>query len=164
VYVLMVVSLMGVLPIASILVEVRFFGRAFTAEVARRWFVFWAVGVRLLTAGMSQIIQPGFTAGEILGLESDDALFVVRELGFANTAIGLAGVASVAALGWSVPLALIGAVFYGFAGAHHALHGDRGLLQNVAMMSDIFIATVLLALWIAALHARQQGGPSNGQG
>jgi hypothetical protein len=30
-----------------------------------RWFVFWAVGVRLLTAGIRQIAQPRFTAETI---------------------------------------------------------------------------------------------------
>jgi hypothetical protein len=153
-YLPMVISLMVVLPIASIVVEVFLLHRAFSAEIARRWFVFWAVGVRLLTAGLSQIIRPRFTAEEILGMRSEEALFFVRELGFANTAVGVAGVACVVARGWSLPLALVGGVFYGLAGFNHALHEERNRLQDIAMVSDLFVAAVLLGLCLAALRPR----------
>jgi hypothetical protein len=154
-YITMVLLLMVLLPVASILVEVRVLHRPLSAELARRWFVFWAVGVRLLTAGISQIIQPQFTANAILGFESDEVLFMVRELGFANTAVGLAGVACVVARSWTLPLAMIGGVFYGFAGVNHALHDDRTTLQNAAMISDLFVAVVLLGLCLAALRPRR---------
>jgi hypothetical protein len=64
----MVVATMFVLPIASIAAETLLLRHAFSAEIARRWFVFWAVGVRLLVAGLRQITQPRFTAEEILGV------------------------------------------------------------------------------------------------
>jgi hypothetical protein len=154
-YILMLVLLMGLLPLASILVEVRRYQHPLSAELVRRWFVFWAVGVRLLTAGISQIVQPQFTAEAILGFESDEVVFMIRELGFANTAVGSAAVASVVARSWTLPLALIGAVFYGFAGVNHILHDERNPLQNAAMISDLFVALVLFALCLAALRQRR---------
>ena len=39
-YLLMIVALMFLLPLASILVEVHLVRRPFRAEIARRWFVF----------------------------------------------------------------------------------------------------------------------------
>lgn len=153
-YILMVVGLMLVLPIASTLGEMRLVGQPFSAAIALRWFVFWAVGVRLLTAGLSQIIRPHYTAEVILGLDLGAALFLVRELGFANTAVGLTAVMAVAMPSWRLPMALIGAVFYGLAGANHALHDERGLQQNVAMVSDLFIAVTLTILLIAVLRQR----------
>ena len=45
-----------------------------------KWFVFWAVGVRLLLAGVRQYFQPAFTAKDILGIESPDVFVLVREL------------------------------------------------------------------------------------
>ena len=68
-------------------------------------------------------------------------------------AVGLAGLACVVARGWSLPLALIGGIFYGFAGVNHVLHDERSQLQTIAMISDLFIAAVLLGLCLAALRA-----------
>jgi hypothetical protein len=154
-YVAMLVLLMALLPVVSILVEARYLGRPVSAELVRRWFVFWAVGVRLLTAGISQIVQPEFTARRILDVETEEVLFMIRELGFANSAVGLAGVASVVARSWTLPLALIGGLFYAFAGVNHLLHDDRNALQSAAMISDLFVAALLLALCLAVLHQRR---------
>ncbi len=145
-YVVMVVALMVLLPIVSTVFEVRFRRVPLSAAIALRWFVFWSVGVRLLTAGLSQMIRPHYTAEVILGLDLGEALFLVRELGFANTAVGIAAVTSVFLGSWRLPLALVGAVFYGLAGVNHALHDERNPLQNVAMLSDLFVASVLIAL------------------
>lgn len=153
-YVVMVVALMVVLPIASMFIEVRFRQMPFSAAIALRWFVFWAVGVRLLTAGLSQIIRPHYTAEVILGLDLGEALFLVRELGFANTAVGLAAVVSVYVRPWSRPLALVGAVFYGLAGVNHSLHDERNPLQNIAMLSDLFVAIVLVVLLLLVVRQR----------
>jgi hypothetical protein len=124
-YVFLVVALMSVLPVASIVVELMGGGRGeLKAAVAGRWFVFWGVGVRLFLAGLRQISQPRYTAEIILGIKSTDSLTVVRELGFATTAIGFIGVGSLFASTWVLPAAI---------------------LENVAMASDLFIAVVLLA-------------------
>ena len=141
-YIVSVVALLFVLPVVSVLVELAL-GRAFSADLVRMWFVFWSVGVRLLLAGLRQTIQPSYTAEKILGIKAPEAAFVVRELGFANIAIGFAGVASLFATAFRLPLALIGAIFYGLAGCNHLLHEGRKRLQNVAMISDLVIAGIL---------------------
>ncbi|MOA50332.1 hypothetical protein D3C78_1733370 [compost metagenome] len=69
-------------------------GAAITAALVAKWFVFWSVGWRLLLAGFKQIVQPRYTANVILGLKTDEALILVRELGFANVAMGVLGVLS----------------------------------------------------------------------
>jgi hypothetical protein len=51
-------------------------------------------------AGLRQIAQPRNTARTILGIQSDDALVVVRELGIANLAIATAGTAACATGRW----------------------------------------------------------------
>jgi hypothetical protein len=145
-YIAMVVLLILILPIASIVLD------AFThhegmihVSLVGKWFVFWAVGMRLLSAGLRQIVQPRYTAQTILGIQSTDAALLVRELGFANTAIGVAGVGSLFFPAWILPLAVIGAIFYGLAGINHVMHKMRNSLQNVAMTSDLFVSLVLLA-------------------
>jgi hypothetical protein len=147
VYIAMVFGLMLILPIASILFELflRDYG-VLNALLVGKWFVFWAVGVRLLMAGLRQIVQPRYTAENILGLKDPDATLVVRELGFANTAIGSAGLGSLFFPAWILPVAIIGAIFYGLAGINHLAHGHRNRLQNVAMTSDVFAASVLVTI------------------
>ncbi len=103
--------------------------------IVGKWFVFWAVGVRLQIARLRQIVQPRYTAETILGVKSPDATLMVREPGFANTAIDSAALGSIILAGWTLPLAVIGAIFYGLAGIHHMMHKQRNKLQHAAMAS-----------------------------
>lgn len=147
-YVFIVIALMLVLPLISIVAQLLFQQGEVTPAAAppiiAKWCVFWAVGVRLSLAGLRQIIQPRYTAETILGIKSADSLFLVRELGFANVAIGSAGVASLLAPAWVAPLALTGAIFYGLAGINHCLHANRNAQQNLALVSDLFAAFILV--------------------
>jgi hypothetical protein len=150
-YTAMVIGLMLIFPVASIALEVfmHSHGRLDLAIVGK-WFVFWTVGVRLLIAGLRQIVQPRYTAETILGVKDPDAVLIVRELGFANTAIGSAGLSSIFLTAWNLPLAVIGAIFYALAAINHVMHKERGKLQNVAMISDFFAAAILLTICFAA--------------
>ena len=93
-YYAIVGTFMLLLPLLSIAAESLAFGAPLDAALVAKWFAFWAVGWRLLLAGCKQVAQPRYTAREILGLKSDESLILVRELGFANVAIGLVGVLS----------------------------------------------------------------------
>jgi hypothetical protein len=155
-YVLIVVALMAVFPIVSIAVQLLSFGHgasdaAAIIPIIGKWYVFWAVGVRLFIAGLRQIVQPRFTAQTILGLKSEESLMLVRELGFANTALGSVGLASIFAASWVLPIAVAAAIFYGLAGINHVLHGPRNKLQNVAMVSDCFAALILAIVGLARI-------------
>jgi hypothetical protein len=97
----------------------------------------------LSLAGLRQIIQPRYTAETILGIKGDESLFFVRELGFANVAMGSVGTASLLVPSWVTPAAMLGAIYYGLAGVNHCFHKDRNALQNVALVSDLFAAAVL---------------------
>jgi hypothetical protein len=147
-YVTMVIALMLALPLISIVAQIvltdhgALHGAAYLAVVAK-WYVFWAVGARLSLAGLRQIIQPRYTAETILGMKGAEALFFVRELGFANLAMGSVGLASQASPPWVTPAAMLGAIYYGLAGINHCFHKDRNKLENVALVSDLFAALVL---------------------
>jgi hypothetical protein len=149
-YIAMLIALMLIFPMASIALESFIHGHGvLEIVVVGKWFVFWGVGVRLLIAGLRQIVQPRYTAETILGVKNPDVLLIVRELGFANAAIGSAGLGSIILAGWTLPLAVIGAIFYGLAGINHVLHKHRSRLQNAAMISDLFAAAVLLTICCA---------------
>jgi hypothetical protein len=146
VYPAIVAAFVLVLPVVSIVVEtLSGGGGAPGAWVIGRWFVFWGVGVRLALAGLRQVTQPRYTAETILGLESEESHIVVRELGIANMAIGAVGLGSLVARGWVLPAAIAGTIFYGLAGVNHVAHGVRTRNESIAMVSDLFIAAVLLA-------------------
>lgn len=153
-YISMVVGLMLILPMASIALDVFTQSpKVLSAAVLARWFVFWVVGVRLLVAGLRQIAQPRYTAETLLGVKDPDAILIVRELGFANTAIGSVGLCSVFLPAWNLPLAAIGAIFYGLAGINHAARMQKNKLEIVAMISDLYAAAMLLAVCIATNRA-----------
>lgn len=97
---------------------------------------------------------PGFTASTIFALNDPDAGKIVQELGFANLAIGIVGLASLVWSGWVVPAAALGALFYGLAGIRHLFNKDRNAIENTATASDLFIFVILGAFLIfrAATH------------
>ena len=145
-YYLMVALLMFVLPVGSIMIELLLFKGASTLiPLVGKWFAFWAVGGRLLLAGLRQAIQPRFTAETILGIKGNEPLQLVQELGFANIAIGTIGIISIFNGSWVMPSSIAGCLFYGLAGARHIVKGKRGTAENTAMVSDVFIFIVLLA-------------------
>jgi hypothetical protein len=148
-YFLMIALLMLVMPLASIFMET---GLRPDLAVAGKWFVFWMVGVRLFAAGARQILQPRYTAETILGIKGDANLVVVRELGFANLALGCGGIATLAAPSWTPPLALVGGIFYAAAGLQHALQSGRNKVERFAMATDLFAAVVLLGFFVWTLR------------
>jgi hypothetical protein len=153
-YFAIVILLMGVLPVASILAEWGFaHGGPDFVSLIGKWFVFWSVGVRLMLAGGRQIFNPTFTAEAIFGVKEKAALTIVQELGFGNLSIGLLGLLSLANPLWTVPAAIAGGLFYGLAGIKHLTNGERNAIENVAMISDLFIF-VVLALYLAAVALR----------
>lgn len=154
-YYSVVASLMFIFPLASVVVDLSSGGHGTLGVSVEKWFVFWAVGLRLLLAGLRQIIQPRYTAEKILGLKDTDAVLVVRELGFANTAIGAIGVASLMAPSWVLPAAILGVLFYGMAGINHLPHKMRNPMENVAMVSDLFVAIVLMISIAATMVLRR---------
>ncbi|MBR0651486.1 hypothetical protein GXW78_17585 [Roseomonas terrae] len=118
-------------------------------EAIGRWFAFWAVGVRLFTAGLSQVIRPRFTSETIFAVTDPRARPLVRELGFGNIALGTLGIASIAFPSWVVPAAVGGAVFYGLAGAAHVMAKSRNAKRRLAMVTDLAVAGVLVVALVA---------------
>lgn len=149
-YVAQVLLLMLVVPLGSMLVESDFLmSRGAPWPLVGKWFVFWGVGVRLTLAGARQALDPRYTAERILGLRTSEAWLVIRELGFANLAIGIVAVGSIHAAGWLTPAAVAGSVFYGLAGCSHLRSRHRNRLESLAMISDIWMFAVLIAYCLA---------------
>lgn len=92
-YLAAVLLLLVILPLASVAAQFFLSRHAVDAVfLVGRWFAFWAVGIRLFTAGVRQVIQPRFTAEEIFGAYENGSLALVREIGFANLSMGTLGI------------------------------------------------------------------------
>ncbi len=142
-YLMTVLLLMAVFPIGSIGVDHFYFHNSTPLMfLVGKWFVFWAAGVRLFAAGLRQFFQPRFTAEEIFHITNADALPVVRELGVANFATGITGMASLAKPGFVLPVAIIAAIFYGVAGIRHVAEKGKSGNEKIAMVSDIIVFLV----------------------
>jgi hypothetical protein len=145
VYIASIVLLLLVFPVASIAIEGFVSGHAWDLLfITGKWFVFWAVGIRLLVAGVRQVVQPQFTAKEIFGIQESGSFVIVRELGFANLSMGLLGIFSLFRGEWIVPAAIVGGLYYGLAGMGHLFRKSKNSKEYVAMVSDIFVFLILV--------------------
>lgn len=146
----LVILATAVMPIVSIVLEPMPSPDAagFVAQVGR-WFVLWAVGIRLFLAGIKQSTNPAFTAEKILGIKDPAAFVAIQELGFANLSLGAAGILSLQFTGWVVPVAFIAAIFLALAGIKHLQRGSHTRNETVAMVSDLALALILAAFVVA---------------
>ena len=134
-YLTVVALLMFIFPAISVVVEsMGSHNHTSLLMLIGKWFVFWAVGVRLFTAGLRQVIKPELTARDILGIKAKESWLLVQELGFANVSIGLLGICTIFKPEWLLPAALAGGLFYGLAGIRHIFKKDhiwKRMLQRI---------------------------------
>ena len=152
-YAISTLGLTVVLPVLSVIIELLVSGGSTDPMMLiGKWFTFWAGGVRLFVAGLSQVFRPDFTAKNILGGTSNSgANLVVQELGFANLSIGLIGLLSLLLPGWILPAALAGGLFYALAGARHIAKPHKNSKELIATVTDLFVAAALLAFVVYPL-------------
>jgi hypothetical protein len=142
-YYAVILLLMLVLPAVSVVAEFTFTqGATGWLPLIGKWLVFWGVGIRLLLAGLRQVLRPALTA-DMLGVKDPSANVLVRELGFGNLAIGSTGALTLLLPNWTLAAAMCGGLFYGFAGFQHLFAKHRSSEENWAMVSDIAIFVVL---------------------
>lgn len=144
-YLIGVLLLMVIMPVVSILSDVFRNGIPLSMALAGKWFIFWAVGIRLFTAGFKQAFQPQFTARNIFHLTDESSYPIVRELGYANICFGTIGILSLFIAEWRIVSAVASGIFYGIAGANHIIKKPAGANEMVALITDLFIFLFLLA-------------------
>lgn len=149
-YLLLNISLLITLPLLSILSAHIFEKEIISTQLIAKWFIFWAVGIRLFTAGIKQASDPAFTAKQIFKITEKESYVVVRELGYANISLGVMGILSVINDEWRIMAAVCGGLFFGFAALQHSLRKPDSRNELVALLYDavVFIA---LAAWLLSL-------------
>jgi hypothetical protein len=149
-YLISIVLLLFVFPAASVVIAALWAGGAVDVMLlVGKWFVFWAVGVRLFIAGLRQVVQPQFTAESIFAIKDRAAVPIVREVGFGNLSMGTLGLLSLAISGFLVPAAIVGGLYYGLAGAGHVVRGDKNFNGRTALISDLLMFLVF-AVFVAS--------------
>jgi hypothetical protein len=139
-YLFVVLLLMLVLPLASTFID-RNAGPFI--DTAGKWFVFWAIGIRLFSAGMRQVMNPLFTLQQIFLIDDPSGAIVVRELGFANICFGATGIAALFLPAWRPAAAFAGGLYMGIAGVYHLVKKPESPNEVLAMVSDLYILAVM---------------------
>ena len=144
-YVVAIVVLMLVCPAIFVMVEAGR-GSASLSYLIGKWFVFWAVGIRMAAAGLRQMLQPAYTAREIFGIQSAEPYPIVREVGFGTLSMGTLAICSLFRPEWIVAAALVGGLYYGMAGLMHFFRKGKNVLEQTAMLSDLLAMAVLVGV------------------
>ncbi|HMF70608.1 MAG TPA: DUF6790 family protein, partial [Flavitalea sp.] len=99
---------------------------------------------RLFTAGIKQASDPEFTAREIFRFTSRESFVVIRELGFANIAMGAMGILSVINDHWRLLTAITTCIFFGLAALQHFSKKPESVNEMIALLYDIIVFIALL--------------------
>jgi hypothetical protein len=136
---------MLIFPTISILIDVGFIHHdSNLISLMGKWFIFWAIGCRLLTAGLKQAFNPAFTAETIFHLKDKESFVIIRELGFANICTGLTAIISLMIPQWRIVIAFSGGLFFGLAGLIHILRKPDNQSELIPLISNIFIFLVMV--------------------
>ena len=109
--------------------------------------------MRLLLAGLRRALRPQSTARTVFDAAGEESLPIMQELGFAYLAIATIGLVSLGSIGFLVPAALVGVVYYGLAGAAHLFGKKRAPHRLFAMATDIFVFLALAACVVSTVAA-----------
>lgn len=147
-YFISVILLTFIIPILGFIIESSLKNISFTFNVFGKWFIFSAVGLRLVVVGIQQSVKPAFTAREIFHIQSSDSFPIVRELGFANLCFGLVGIISLFKPEWRMVSAFASGLYFGIAGLMHLIKKPVSANETLALWTDFIIFFVLLAYFI----------------
>lgn len=149
-YFVVVIGQTIVLPVISGIIELVVVGGD-PVLVFGKWWVFWGVGTRLLSAGIVQVSGKGATAA-ILGAATPSVQEVqlARELGTANIGMGLAGLLALVP-GWVLPAGLAGGIFLLLAGILHVTKKGKSAQEALATWTDLIVGVVVVVVGIDIL-------------
>ena len=140
---------MLILPAISILIELGFIQQNTNLiSLIGKWFIFYAIGCRLLTAGLRQAIKPAFTAGTIFNIKDKESFVIIRELGYANICTGLTAIISLMIPQWRIVIAFSGGLFLGLAGLLHIVRKPDNSNELIPLFSNMFILLIMVVYLI----------------
>lgn len=146
-YEISIILFFVLIPVLMIIFEQLFLNSSLSFfESCLKWFVFSGIGLRLGSSGIKQIIDPGFTAAIIFGIKDKKTYALVKEIGFANVSFSLLALLSIVFSTFRIPAAITGGTYFLLAGLLHVVKQKESKKEVFAMISDFFIAAILLLL------------------
>ncbi|HEX5153406.1 MAG TPA: DUF6790 family protein [Parafilimonas sp.] len=143
-YLLMSAGLLFFLPLLSVLYIHFSENEIVNIGLIGKWFIFWAIGIRLFTAGIKQALDPAFTGTNIFKFTSKESYVVIRELGFANIALGVMGILSLINNDWRMMAAICGGLFFGLAALMHSIKKPDSKNEWIALLYDYAVFLMML--------------------
>ncbi len=119
-----------------------------------KWFVFWVIGIRGITAGLMQTLNPAYTAW--LLQTGTDNYVIIRELGGANLSFGVLGIISMFSHNYRKTAALGYAIFLLVASVIHISRLSVIELSEItSLVGDLFV--VAIAVMVFAVDKKRNG-------
>ncbi len=135
-----------ILPLACFAVEMLM-KRGDRSDCIGKWFIFWAIGIRCLVAGIVQLFSPGF--GSENTAEASSFIYI-QELGLANCCFGICASISIFLPKHRLYMTA-GAFSIGMAAILHFFRSglDAGISfdEKTALISDICVLALLLSYY-----------------
>jgi hypothetical protein len=150
-FIWIVILLMLVFPALCTIIDFQTTDNQNILVLIGKWFVFWAIGIRLFSAGIKQAINPAFTLEKIFGIKNKESRVIVRELGFANICMGFLGIISLFMEQFRLSAAITGGLYFGLAGLLHVFKKRESENEIIAMISDLLIFIVMIIFVIENL-------------
>ena len=151
-YLIINLSLVLVFPTVCTFLT-SFFGKEnISIQLFLKWFIFWAVGIRLFTAGIKQASDPTFTAKKIFKINDEESYVIIRELGFANISLGVMAIFSLINNAWRPRVAVCCSLFFGLAALQHLYGKPVNKNRMIAFMYDVIVFIVLVAYLILMMQ------------
>ena len=139
-YLISVVALTIALPLLCTFIEWQYTPYVPYLSLFAKWFLFSAVGLRLLMAGLIQLLRPEFTLHHIFKITDAKSTQLVQEIGLHNLILGAAAIlTSLLFLQYQFIIALMGSAYFGSAGLLHMTRKHKSFNQQIAMISDLGI-------------------------
>jgi hypothetical protein len=137
------ISLIVLLPVLSIICEFKIEHSAINWELTGKWFIFWAIGMRLFLSGIRQASSPEFTVTKIFRVRNRETFILNRRLGFASIALGIMGILSVINDEWRMIAAITSGVFFGLSVIQDATGKIVNLVEISVLIFDVLTFCVL---------------------
>lgn len=111
-------------------------------ELCCKWFCFWVIGFGGISVGLMQALNPAYTAN-LLKVYAGD-MIVIRELGCAQTGIGIIGLLSIRFHSFRKPAAISFGIFIlGATIIHITRLGSIHIDEIVSLADDVWILGVV---------------------
>lgn len=148
-YEISVVLFFLILPLFAVLIDLLIAKTPFSFFLLLKWSDFSIVGLRLISAGIKQVLTPEFTLKSIFEIEDQRATRLVTEIGFSNISIGTIGILSLFFSTFRLPISICGALYFLLCFLMHLKDKKKGELFS--MLTDFYAFIILTLLIVLTL-------------